>query len=261
MKNKKIILIYLLIILLFIMLSFMQWILEFNMTFEYFIQTLKNIDFVKQWHYLTYANSKIFILIYPMIITYFGIKDFFNIYHSGMLYSISEKIDYKKYIKNTFLNIFKTNCFVYLTFILLMLIVSLVLFKFDTNTLYLIGVGSVNYLIFAGLSMILSVIFSIFILNIGLTVTRYCKKFSLTIIISYLVFISLAIVSETIIGSLVESILKLDGIYNSFSIFNMVILDGNIYGICIYSIILFIVSTFIVFEVYKDKDKVLMEYE
>ena len=49
---------------------------RFNMTFETFKNVINNADFVQQWHYLTYANSKVFILLYPIIITYFGIKDF-----------------------------------------------------------------------------------------------------------------------------------------------------------------------------------------
>lgn len=80
-------------------------------------------------------------------------------------------------------------------------------------------------------------------------------------IVSYLLFISFAIISEIMIGSIVNKIINIDGIYNSFSIFNMVILDGNIYGIIIYSIILLTLSTYIVFKLYKNKDKVLIEYE
>ena len=41
----------------------------------------------------------------------------------------------------------------------------------------------------------------------------------------------------------------------------MIILDGNVYGIVIYSIILTILSTFVVFKIYNDKDRVLVEYE
>ena len=100
-----------------------------------------------------------------------------------------------------------------------------------------------------------------FILNIVLIATRYCKKFSIAMIVSYLLFISFAIISEIMIGSIVNNIINIDGIYNSFSIFNMVILDGNIYGIIIYSIILLTLSTYIVFKLYKNKDKVLIEYE
>lgn len=261
MKNIKIIIIYFLIILLFMIFPFIQWKNELNMTFEEFKRVIANADSVLQWHYLTYANSKVFILIYSIIITYFGIKDFFNVYHSGMLYSISERTDYKTYIKTTFLNIYKNNSWVYFAFILLMLIVCAILFKFDSKDLLLVGFGKTHYIIFACFSLLLSIFFSIFILNIGLIVTRYCKKFSIAIIVSYLAFIAFAIISETIIGGIVGSIINLAGIYNAFSVFNMVILDGNIYAIVIYSIILLLISSFIVFKVYSNKDKVLIEYE
>ena len=41
----------------------------------------------------------------------------------------------------------------------------------------------------------------------------------------------------------------------------MIILDGNIYAVIIYVFVLLLLSSFIVFKIYKDKDKVLMEYE
>lgn len=261
MKSSKKIFSYLIIIILFMILPFIEWKTEFNMTFETFKNVINNADFVQQWHYLTYANSKVFILLYPIIITYFGIKDFFKIYHSGMLYSISERTEYSSYIKNTFIKIYANNSWVYSTFILLMLIVCAILFKFNESKLFLVGIGNIHYLVFVLISIILSIAFSIFILNIGLIATRYCKKFSIAMIVSYLLFISFAIISEIMIGSIVNNIINIDGIYNSFSIFNMVILDGNIYGIIIYSIILLTLSTYIVFKLYKNKDKVLIEYE
>ncbi len=178
-----------------------------------------------------------------------------------MLYSISERTDYNSYIKNTFIKIYANNSWVYSTFILLMLIVCAILFKFNESKLFLVGIGNIHYLVFVLISIILSIAFSIFILNIGLIATRYCKKFSIAMIVSYLLFISFAIISEIMIGSIVNNIINIDGIYNSFSIFNMVILDGNIYGIIIYSIILLTLSTYIVFKLYKNKDKVLIEYE
>lgn len=261
MKSSKKIFSYLIIIILFMILPFIEWKTEFNMTFETFKNVINNADFVQQWHYLTYANSKVFILLYPIIITYFGIKDFFKIYHSGMLYSISERTDYNSYIKNTFIKIYANNSWVYSTFILLMLIVCAILFKFNESKLFLVGIGNIHYLVFVLISIILSIAFSIFILNIGLIATRYCKKFSIAMIVSYLLFISFAIISEIMIGSIVNNIINIDGIYNSFSIFNMVILDGNILIISIYAFILLILTTMIVILSYKNKEKVLREYE
>ena len=240
---KKRTIIYIFIIFIFALLSFVQWKCEFNMTFKMFKEVIKNTYFIEQWRYLTYANSKVFILVYPIIITYFGLKDFFLTYHSGMLYSITERTDYKSYIKNTFLNIYKNNSWVYFSFIFLMLLICRILFKTGETTLLFVGYGRVNYIIFALTSAVLSIFYSIFILNIGLITSRYCKKFSVMII-----------------GSVFDSIIKFD-IYNSFSIFNMIILDGNIYAVIIYAFVLLLLSSFIVFKIYKDKDKVLMEYE
>ena len=70
-----------------------------------------------------------------------------------------------------------------------------------------------------------------------------------------------SIVSELLIGIVVENILPYPGTLNSFSIFNMVILDGNILIISIYAFILLILTTMIVILSYKNKEKVLREYE
>ena len=120
---------------------------------------------------------------------------------------------------------------------------------------------NLNALIFALISSILSILFSIFIINISLVTTRYCKKFSITLIVSYLVFISFAIISELFIGDIANALTNNSSIANSFSIFNMIYLDGNVIVISIYSIILLIVSFLVVFKVYKDKEIVLREYE
>ena len=73
---KKRTIIYIFIIFIFALLSFIQWKCEFNMTFKMFKEVIENTYFIEQWRYLTYANSKVFILVYPIIITYFGLKDF-----------------------------------------------------------------------------------------------------------------------------------------------------------------------------------------
>lgn len=145
----------------------------------------------------------------------------------------------------------------YFIYIWLMFIICELLFK---QSIYF-DMTNLNALIFALISSILSILFSIFIINISLVTTRYCKKFSITLIVSYLVFISFAIISELFIGDIANALTNNSSIANSFSIFNMIYLDGNVIVISIYSIILLIVSFLVVFKVYKDKEIVLREYE
>lgn len=145
----------------------------------------------------------------------------------------------------------------YFIYIWLMFIICELLFK---QSIYF-DMTSLNALIFALISSILSILFSIFIINISLVTTRYCKKFSITLIVSYLVFISFAIISELFIGDIANALTNNSSIANSFSIFNMIYLDGNVIVISIYSIILLIVSFLVVFKVYKGKEIVLREYE
>lgn len=145
----------------------------------------------------------------------------------------------------------------YFIYIWLMFIICELLFK---QSIYF-DMTNLNALIFALISSISSILFSIFIINISLVTTRYCKKFSITLIVSYLVFISFAIISELFIGDIANALTNNSSIANSFSIFNMIYLDGNVIVISIYSIILLIVSFLVVFKVYKGKEIVLREYE
>ena len=58
------------------------------------------------FQYLTYANGKIFILIYAAIVSYLSIKKFHQLYHSAMITQICERTNYKKYLTDTLLKIY-----------------------------------------------------------------------------------------------------------------------------------------------------------
>ena len=51
MKSSKKIFSYLIIIILFMILPFIEWKTEFNMTFETFKNVINNADFVQQYNY------------------------------------------------------------------------------------------------------------------------------------------------------------------------------------------------------------------
>lgn len=254
MKKYKNFIIYGIILLIACYLPFFE---EWKFNIKGFIEFTKQEHYTNMFNYLTYANGKIFILIYPLIISYVSIKKFHELYHSGMLNQICERESYKVYIKKEILKIYLNNALVYFCYIWLMFFICLILFKGNMS----LDSNGLNPILFAFISSMLSIIFSIFIINISLVVTRYCKKFSISIVLSYLIFILYSIVSELLIGIVVENILPYPGTLNSFSIFNMVILDGNILIISIYAFILLILTTMIVILSYKNKEKVLREYE
>ena len=254
MKKYKDYLIYLAIIIIACLLPF---ILEYGLNINNLKNAISSEQNINMFQYLTYANGKIFILIYPVIVSYFSVKKFHQLYHSGMLTQICERTNYKKYLTDTFLKIYLKNSFMYFAYIWFMFIVCELLFK---QSIYF-DMTSLNALIFALISSTLSILFSIFIINISLITTRYSKKFSVTLIVSYLALISFAIISELFIGDIANALTNNSSIANAFSIFNMIYLDGNITIISIYAIILSGVSSLVVFRVYKDKEIVLREYE
>ena len=101
MKKYKDYLIYLVIIIIACLLPF---ILEYGLNINNLKNAISSEQNINMFQYLTYANGKIFILIYPVIVSYFSVKKFHQLYHSGMLTQICERTNYKKYLTDTFCN-------------------------------------------------------------------------------------------------------------------------------------------------------------
>ena len=88
MKKYKNFIIYGIILLIACYLPFFE---EWKFNIKGFIEFTKQEHYTNMFNYLTYANGKIFILIYPLIISYVSIKKFHELYHSGMLNQICER--------------------------------------------------------------------------------------------------------------------------------------------------------------------------
>lgn len=156
MKKYKDYLIYLVIIIIACLLPF---VLEYGFSINKLKSAISNEQYINMFEYLTYANGKIFILVYPIIISYFSINKMHQLYHSGMLTQICERTNYKKYLTNLFIKIYLKNSFIYFIYIWLMFIICELLFK---QSIYF-DMSNLNTFLFALISSILSIVFSIFI--------------------------------------------------------------------------------------------------
>jgi hypothetical protein len=219
----------------------------------------KIANYLDMWSYTFFVENKTFLLICPMIIIYIGCLDFHKIYHSGFIKNVLQRQGYNEFLKKSTLKAWSKSFFFYSLISTEILFLCMLTFKkVEFSPYYLIPFGNVHPICIYIVSFILSAIFSITITNIGLLVTRYCEKFSLTVIISYLIFIGYAIFSEIILGYIISQLISIEGINNAFSIFNMVILDGNVIAIIIYCFFLYLITTLLVRFVYRNKSEVLL---
>lgn len=246
---------HLIIYIIFVFIACLSTIIqEWGFNFNFIKGAFSNANANDMFYILTFANGRIFMLTCPLLIMFLSTNNFHKIYHSGMLSQFCERENYEKYMKNKIIKIYLSNSFVYSFYILLMLILCFTLFKGTKIHMNMpLDIGT-----FAFVSVINSILLSIFIINIALITTRYTKKNAIKLIVSYLTFIAYAIVSEVLIGGLMEQVIP--GSMNSFSVFNLVVLDGNIYITVTYAIIITIISTLIVYLSYKNKEKVLNDY-
>lgn len=229
LKNKRL-LMYLFVLIVLICMPFITWYLDFNFTFDAFKVTISETVFNEQFIHLTFGNMQYIVLLLPLIISFFSLKDY---------YALSKnKVSRKEYF-----NIVKQNTFLYPLYIIMMLIISLVLFdKTGGLSVNLIGIGNVNVVLAVLLSILLSLVFEIIVINIALIFANISKDFKFSFIFSYIVLIVYTILSETLLGNLFSKILSLEGVSDAFNLFNLLTLSGNIYVLLVYGILVTIIT-------------------
>lgn len=247
---------------LWMVLLFLFCLCSFYTTLSYgnsFDELRESGNYLNMWLYTFFGEGKAFIVICPIVIIYFGCKNFHKIYHTGYIENIIQRQKYSKFLNSSILRAW-LKCFyfygLYSTITLLLCVIVFKNAKFDMY--YLAPIGRINPILVYALSIALSSVFSVIITNISLIFSKYYEKFSLAVILSYLFFLGYSIFSEIIIGNVFNHLITGERIADSFSMFNMVILDGNIVVIIIYSILLLLISTIIVKFIYRDKSEVLL---
>ena len=211
-------------------------------------------------------------LLGPLFVMIPSIYIMHNDLYTGMINNILMRIDYKQYLKETYLKVFK------ISFLLpVFVIISLLFCCFMTNSLDFgsgkelyewISSPDIKYIdilpIFMLTYLVVLWLHSILYINIGLIVCRKKYNFLVTVILSYIYYIILAIILESVVGNLILArILGVHNISDTLNIFNIWLYDNvtSLGLVVIYTLILILISFIVLYKGYKDKEGVIIDVE
>ena len=112
--------------------------------------------------------------------------------------------------------------------------------------------------------IIVIILDSITYLNLGLICSRKKLSYQITMVLSYLSFIFIDFMGEVIVGGIILArCLNIHYTQDYLNMFNIWVYDGihNILLFLLYHIFLLILTTTIVYLIYRNKEGVLIEFE
>ena len=233
MHKKRIILLIFSLISLFLFIYFYKFNMEMNLTKE-------NIDFINQdkglnlifkmpnmfdiyVRIITESSMKILIFIAPLIVTIPSLKNFYNIYKSGMIKTIvNTRKKYDIFMNNMIFNSYKSALILPCIFIYI-IIVCCCYSKLSLTEPMLISNDAYfnSDLFFIFITIINLFLAGIFYINIGLIIINNFNNFYLLNIFIYILFLLISIFSELILGMGLYFITKVEVFGNIFSFFNI----------------------------------------
>lgn len=276
--NKRNMLVVILFLMFMIIISI---IVHFNkysetrwLTFFDNIDGLQKISKFSFWWYIgTYDIFGAIIYIYPIILILISCYSFYKVYHSGFFQNIILIVGYKKGIILEIIKSWKYS--------LILPLVSLISFgicsfcypnskilkyvETDGYPFQLVNdfMETMNPYLFMIIYLFLLILFGIIIINIGLCFVRFIKKFYLVVIISFISFIFIENVNNLLIAPIVAKITGIAKMMNGFSLYNIYYINScpSFIWEIIFTLILFSLSTIVVFMIYSKKENVVLDYE
>lgn len=225
------------------------------------------------WYLFRYDLFSYIAYLLPIIITIMSCYSFFHLYRSGTIFNIIQREKYSKLMIKEILLSWSKNIILPII-MLLFFIISIILFPnthvFDLTGrlayIYQIGhpyMNIINPFLFVFLYLAIVFLFGIIITNLGIILTRFIKKFNLLVIGNFILVIIIESIGNFIVGPIVKSLTGYDRMANGFSLYNIYYLDAipSLWWEFLFSIITIIITSIIIYLIYKDKEKVLNSYE
>ena len=211
--------------------------------------------------------------VFPILLIIISSYNIFNILHSGFLRNITLIIGYKKAILIEIIKSWKC-AFILPIVSFFTFIISSICYHNNKILPYIETDGypfqlvndfmeTMNPYVFMLIYFIILILFGVFIINIGLCVSRYLKKFYLVPIGSFIIFILIENVNNLLIAPLISHLTGIEKMMNAFSLYNLYYFSSlpSLVWEFVYALILVFLSTGIVYYVYSQKENVVMEYD
>lgn len=224
------------------------------------------------YHIFSDLDLSFFPLLAPLFVIIPTIWNFHSELNSGFIKNCLTRIEYRKYIKGLYFKSLK-NCFVLPIFVIAAFLICCCItrnFSFGSQSdLYGYFMSPnpeyvKNIFVFMMVYIINITLHSIFYANLSLL---YCKKNSnvfVNIILSYLTFIIIDIIMEVFVGAfLCAGVLDIHYVADTLNLFVIWQYDKviSLSMTVIYAIFLVLFSLLILFFIYKDRERVVIEIE
>lgn len=219
-------------------------------------------------NYTLFSNILPFL---PLIVISIGIKNIYSKFKSGMFRNIILIEGYKKYIISCFKQILKCATIIP-SLILFIFVISIIYTKsVDYTSIFKLGINyipieySKNMFLFCISYLINLFLHTLFWLNLGMICMKKSRNYIVSIITSYILYLSYSIIMEIVFGFLISGI----NLFRKMNIYGYV-KPGNIWGydginslviMIIYSIIVVTISSIVVIFKYKKKESVIIANE
>ena len=229
-----------------------------------------NKDFYYKYSVIVDSNLFYLCYVFGLVLFIISLKEVSSIFKSRSSLMMLKRENYKDFLKRIFKSVYKSVWF-WPLIVALVSVISLI--GSDFNYDY----AKLNYAMFSPLcaspifvilSMIIHVLlFSITYLNLGLIVVRHQHNYFLAVIESFLLVIALEIFLEVVPGGIIWQLLykiTKKNLYHClvFTIMDPFTLHYNYLGTCfIYAVGLTIITSFIVYLSYRDKEKLIIACE
>lgn len=218
---------------------------------------------IEMWFYMLVIidGVEILTLFSPIIIMVFSTYRFHLYSRNGYILQELQRKKYSSLMRNKVLFAWTKSVFLYFGYYL---VVFLAIFLFPTKESYL---DSMYFPIQHPTQLFLYIMvnimfFSLFVTNLGLIVIRYSKKYIISTVLTMVLFISITLVFYAIglfVGNLIDNVQVVNTIY----LYNLMVLDSVVSyeATLIFSILLFLSSSIVLFLVYRNEEKVVMTFE
>lgn len=214
------------------------------------------------------SNMSFISLAVFIIVTFSTLYCVCNIFKSrNIIYRLTRE-NYKKFKKRLFIESYKPVLILPIIFAII-IVFSLIYCKgINTNSYFSdILIDNWDKKIISPYLYIITLIIkplliSIIYINISLIIARKNHKFYLSVILSYLLFIAIEIFLEGVIGNIIfNNLLKIDSMIIYTNLINIFSLNLSKGYIAIYTplIIILIITSIIVYIMYKDKEKLIID--
>lgn len=209
-----------------------------------------------------YVYTSSTFLVAATLILILSCKKIHDLYHSGMIKNMIQRETFLNIKKNYLFKTWQSSFFLYPTFLIFTYIICFVVFLDKGVGINLTTTGPMynSFLILLRACMT-TILYSVIVFNITLIVSKRMKNFALTTILSFIIILIYAAISQLVFYKTFTMFFS-EQFAKGFDLINGLIFGfGSTTAIFIHGLFLVIITTLILNKIYKEPNEVVLNYE